>query len=212
MFTAQTHCREYSSIPGVSLDLNNIDNKLCQDVTPNTVQSRYDFWCFTKVKNSSVRYICNGFCNIKFRIHWDPVGGSSIHITCIEIKFFLDQQIWHNKLAIRLSDSSTVKDLKKLRISLNDFEVKNIIGRGHFGEVQVVREKHTGDVYALKVLRKADTLAQQNVTIKLFIWGNQESKWSTQSQGVNLTCAMRCTYIHLKSYVLNSHTRYIFGS
>ncbi len=48
---------------------------------------------------------------------------------------------------------------------MNDFEVKNIIGRGHFGEVQVVREKFTGDVYALKVLRKADTLAQQNVSV-----------------------------------------------
>ena len=54
-----------------------------------------------------------------------------------------------------------------MRISIKDFNIKNTIGRGHFGEVQVVREKYTGDVYALKVLRKADTLAQQNVRERL---------------------------------------------
>ena len=54
--------------------------------------------------------------------------------------------------------------LKYLRVGIDDFEVKNVIGRGHFGEVEVVREKRTGDVYALKVLRKADTLAQKNVS------------------------------------------------
>lgn len=55
-----------------------------------------------------------------------------------------------------------------MRVSIKDFEVKDVIGRGHFGEVQVVREKLTGDVYALKVLQKADTLAQQNVSETCF--------------------------------------------
>lgn len=56
-----------------------------------------------------------------------------------------------------------MQELKRLRTGIADFEVKNIIGRGHFGEVQVVREKQTGDVYAMKTLRKTDTIAQQNV-------------------------------------------------
>ncbi|GFW95528.1 hypothetical protein TNCV_1722291 [Trichonephila clavipes] len=56
-------------------------------------------------------------------------------------------------------------ELKSLRVNLRDFEVKKIIGRGHFGEVQVVREKATGDVYAMKVLRKQETLSQQNVCL-----------------------------------------------
>ena len=55
-----------------------------------------------------------------------------------------------------------------MRVSIKDFEVKDVIGRGHFGEVQVVREKLTGDVYALKVLQKSDTLAQQNVSSRSF--------------------------------------------
>ncbi|WAR01902.1 CTRO-like protein, partial [Mya arenaria] len=37
----------------------------------------------------------------------------------------------------------TIDELRKLRILVSDFEVKDIIGRGHFGDVQVVRDKHT---------------------------------------------------------------------
>lgn len=42
-------------------------------------------------------------------------------------------------------------DLRELRVSISDFEVKKIIGRGHFGEVKVVKEKATGEVFAMKV-------------------------------------------------------------
>lgn len=63
-----------------------------------------------------------------------------------------------------LSDKGLMIELKSLRVNLRDFEVKKIIGRGHFGEVQVVREKASGDVYAMKTLRKEDTLSQQNVS------------------------------------------------
>ena len=64
-------------------------------------------------------------------------------------------------------DKPIIDELQQLRIGIGDFSVKDVIGRGHFGEVQVVKEKCTGDVYALKVLRKADTLAQQNVSSPL---------------------------------------------
>lgn len=59
----------------------------------------------------------------------------------------------------------TVSKVKNLQISINDFEVKDVIGRGHFGQVQVVREKVTNDVYAMKVLHKAETLAKENVSL-----------------------------------------------
>ncbi|XP_056008615.1 citron Rho-interacting kinase-like isoform X2 [Ostrea edulis] len=60
--------------------------------------------------------------------------------------------------------SSTIAEVKKLRISMEDFEVKDVIGRGHFGEVQVVREKSTGTVHALKTLHKHETLAQHEIS------------------------------------------------
>lgn len=60
-------------------------------------------------------------------------------------------------------DESTVKELRKIRMKMADFEVKDVIGRGHFGEVQVVRDKVTSTVYAMKILHKHETLAQQEV-------------------------------------------------
>ena len=61
------------------------------------------------------------------------------------------------------TDQETITNVKRLRIQASDFEIKDIIGRGHFGEVQVVRDKNTDTVYAMKTLRKHETLAQQEV-------------------------------------------------
>lgn len=63
------------------------------------------------------------------------------------------------------SDRSSIHEMRKLRVNLNDFEQKKVIGKGNFGVVQVVREKTTGNVYALKTLRKSDALSQQNVSL-----------------------------------------------
>ncbi|XP_026314299.1 citron Rho-interacting kinase isoform X2 [Hyposmocoma kahamanoa] len=49
---------------------------------------------------------------------------------------------------------STLAELRRTRVCYSDFEVLQTIGRGHFGEVHMVREKQTGDVYALKNVRK----------------------------------------------------------
>jgi len=63
-----------------------------------------------------------------------------------------------------VADATVVAKLKELQVSINDFDVKGIIGRGHFGEIQVARERSTNNVYALKILPKADVLSQQNVS------------------------------------------------
>ncbi|XP_066271228.1 citron Rho-interacting kinase-like [Branchiostoma lanceolatum] len=55
------------------------------------------------------------------------------------------------------------KEVQNMRPSLTDFETKTVIGRGHFGEVQLVRERCTGDMYAMKVLKKSDILSQESV-------------------------------------------------
>lgn len=38
--------------------------------------------------------------------------------------------------------------------SLGDFEIKKVIGRGSFGKVFLVQKKDTGEVFAMKTLRK----------------------------------------------------------
>ncbi|XP_064460923.1 citron Rho-interacting kinase-like isoform X2 [Ornithodoros turicata] len=80
-----------------------------------------------------------------------------------------------------------VAELRQLRVSIADFEVKKIIGRGHFGEVQMVKERATGDTYAMKVLRKADTLSQQNVAFyeeerDILARASQGGPWLTKLQ------------------------------
>lgn len=59
--------------------------------------------------------------------------------------------------------SEVVADLRSLQPGLHNFEVRAVVGRGHFSEVQVVREKATRDVCALKVMKKTILRAQENV-------------------------------------------------
>ncbi|XP_030275569.1 citron Rho-interacting kinase isoform X3 [Sparus aurata] len=59
--------------------------------------------------------------------------------------------------------SEVVSELQDLQPCLNDFEVRAVVGRGHFAEVQVVREKATGNVCALKVMDKTVLRTQENV-------------------------------------------------
>lgn len=75
-------------------------------------------------------------------------------------------------------------DLKMLRVNLSDFEVKALIGRGHYGEVYVVREKQTGDVYAMKSIKKSVYAREGKLMSKeerdIMAYGNSE--WLTSLQ------------------------------
>lgn len=42
------------------------------------------------------------------------------------------------------------------RVTVYDFEPLNVIGRGAFGEVRVVREKKSGKIYAMKKMNKTE--------------------------------------------------------
>lgn len=78
----------------------------------------------------------------------------------------------------------TVTELKRLRVNISDFEVKNVIGRGNFGEVHVVKEKQTGDIYAMKTIKKHQSLEEKNVAFQeernIMAFGN--SLWLTSLQ------------------------------
>ncbi|XP_061723003.1 citron rho-interacting kinase-like [Cydia pomonella] len=51
---------------------------------------------------------------------------------------------------------STLAELRRIRVCISDFEILHTIGRGQFGDVHMVREKETHDVYALKCVRKEE--------------------------------------------------------
>ncbi|KAK9956089.1 hypothetical protein ABG768_013844 [Culter alburnus] len=48
--------------------------------------------------------------------------------------------------------------VKEMRLHRDDFEMLKVIGRGAFGEVAVVKMKHTERVYAMKILNKWEML------------------------------------------------------
>lgn len=51
-------------------------------------------------------------------------------------------------------DDSVAQDICKMRMRMDDFTLIKVIGRGAFGEVQLVRHKSTQKVYAMKLLSK----------------------------------------------------------
>ncbi|KAH8958653.1 hypothetical protein BDL97_06G036600 [Sphagnum fallax] len=53
--------------------------------------------------------------------------------------------------------------LQRHKTGVDDFELLTIIGRGAFGEVRLCREKKTGQVYAMKKLKKSEMLRRGQV-------------------------------------------------
>ncbi|XP_058994683.1 citron Rho-interacting kinase isoform X1 [Mustela lutreola] len=81
--------------------------------------------------------------------------------------------------------SDTIAELQELQPSAKDFEVRSLVGCGHFAEVQVVRERATGDIYAMKVMKKETLLAQEQVSFfeeerNILSWST--SPWIPQLQ------------------------------
>lgn len=56
-----------------------------------------------------------------------------------------------------------IPKLKSLRVNRLDFESIQVIGKGRFGDVELVIEKHTKDNFAMKVLKKHNFLGQKDV-------------------------------------------------
>lgn len=46
---------------------------------------------------------------------------------------------------------------------MKDFEMKTVIGKGSYGKVMLVKKKDTGQLYAMKVLKKAEIIRRNQV-------------------------------------------------
>jgi serine/threonine kinase 38 len=53
--------------------------------------------------------------------------------------------------------------LKRSKLGAADFEAIKVIGKGAFGEVRLVQKVDTGQIYAMKVLRKKDVVEKEQV-------------------------------------------------
>uniref|UniRef100_A0A2K6FJR5 Citron Rho-interacting kinase n=1 Tax=Propithecus coquereli TaxID=379532 RepID=A0A2K6FJR5_PROCO len=84
-----------------------------------------------------------------------------------------------------LMEEKTRRILEELQPSAKDFEVRSLVGCGHFADVQVVKEKATGDIYAMKVMKKKALLAQEQVSFfeeERNILSRSTSPWIPQLQ------------------------------
>jgi serine/threonine protein kinase len=48
-------------------------------------------------------------------------------------------------------------------VTLEDFDLLKVLGKGGFGKVMLVRKKNTTDIYAMKVLRKEAVIRRNQV-------------------------------------------------
>ena len=49
------------------------------------------------------------------------------------------------------------------KLTVDDFELLSVVGKGSFGKVMCVRKKDTGKIYAMKVLKKAQLVARKQI-------------------------------------------------
>lgn len=68
---------------------------------------------------------------------------------------------------VALTVSEAIAELQALQPCIQDFDVRAVVGRGRFAEVQVVRERTSGDVCALKVMNKTALHNQEHVRFLL---------------------------------------------
>lgn len=62
--------------------------------------------------------------------------------------------IWNAHL-----DQQVIEQISQHRLKGSDFRLLKVIGRGAFGEVQLVRHTQTNSVYAMKLLNKDDMVS-----------------------------------------------------
>uniref|UniRef100_A0A8C8HTL1 Rho-associated protein kinase 1 n=1 Tax=Oncorhynchus tshawytscha TaxID=74940 RepID=A0A8C8HTL1_ONCTS len=81
-----------------------------------------------------------------------------------------------NHLALRKNKSidnflNRCNKIRDLRMKAEDYEVVKVIGRGAFGEVQLVRHKATRKVYAMKLLSKFEMIKRSD---SAFFWEERD--------------------------------------
>ncbi|KAH8397401.1 hypothetical protein KR222_002727 [Zaprionus bogoriensis] len=72
-----------------------------------------------------------------------------------------------------------VEETRQLRVNADDFVIKALIGKGYFGNVHLVVERQTSDVYAMKKIKKSVVTTSQ---VERDIMSKRNSEWLTNLQ------------------------------
>ncbi|XP_046412963.1 rho-associated, coiled-coil containing protein kinase 2 isoform X1 [Neodiprion pinetum] len=76
---------------------------------------------------------------------------------------------------------SVARDICKMRMRTDDFTLIKVIGRGAFGEVQLVRHKSTQKVFAMKLLSKFEMIKRSD---SAFFWEERDIMAHANSQWI----------------------------
>ncbi|XP_070070663.1 citron Rho-interacting kinase isoform X1 [Drosophila takahashii] len=69
-----------------------------------------------------------------------------------------------------------VEETRRLRVNADDFLIKTLIGQGYFGNVHLVVERQTNDIYAMKKIKKSVVTTSQ-VKEERDIMSTRHSEW-----------------------------------
>ncbi|XP_035916806.1 citron rho-interacting kinase [Anopheles stephensi] len=74
-----------------------------------------------------------------------------------------------------------IQETRERRVNVQDFDVKCLIGKGYFGEVHLVAERHTKQLYAMKKMAK-ESVSSTQVRAERDIMATRRSEWITPLQ------------------------------
>uniref|UniRef100_A0A3B4ZJR3 protein kinase C n=1 Tax=Stegastes partitus TaxID=144197 RepID=A0A3B4ZJR3_9TELE len=75
----------------------------------------------------------------------------------------VEQDIQHPDLELTAIQKDEIREEEQFHFSLQDFKCVAVLGRGHFGKVLLAEYKSTGEMFAIKALKKGDIVARDEV-------------------------------------------------
>ncbi|KRZ88239.1 Serine/threonine-protein kinase N2 [Trichinella sp. T8] len=81
----------------------------------------------------------------------------------------LEKETLNLKLSARnLNASSGYRQSTNATMTIDDFKLISVLGRGHFGKVILSKYRPNNNYFALKILKKADILSRDEVSVNVF--------------------------------------------
>jgi serine/threonine protein kinase len=74
-----------------------------------------------------------------------------------------DIKIVKNLIKFQVENDETIKRMTDAKLSIKDFSILKVIGKGSYGKVFLVKKNDDQKVYAMKVLKKKNMIIKKQV-------------------------------------------------
>nr|XP_014348563.1 PREDICTED: RAC-beta serine/threonine-protein kinase [Latimeria chalumnae] len=103
-------------------------------------------------------------------------------------------------------EMEVVVSKSRSKATMNDFDYLKLLGKGTFGKVILVREKASGQHYAMKILRKEVIIAKVELGLMLGVYHIRHKVWQEALQDPSIFLA-KCRTVRT---VINATLKYAF--